>query len=82
MIPHPKEIDLCTGAMPLTAATRIAAGDPALLPLARQLAHELAVFAKMRPAVVEGRGGPRDIALAMDAALPAEGYVLDVKDAA
>jgi hexosaminidase len=80
MIPIPQHLDVKTGALPLTDSTRIAVGDAALLPQANQLAHELAVLAKTRPAVVEGPGRLGDIALMLDAVLPAEAYVLDVKD--
>jgi len=82
MIPYPHLLDQRPGAMPLTDATQIAAGDPGLLPLARQLAHELSVLAKTRPAVIEGPAQPGDLDLALDAALPAEGYVLNVDETA
>lgn len=82
MIPFPQQIDVKTDTLPLTVTTRIVAGDAVLLPQARQLAHELAVLAKMRPAVVDGPGHPGDIVLSLDPALAGEEYALEVADQA
>lgn len=78
MIPYPRHVELGTGCLPLASGTRIVVGDRSLLPLARQLSHEVAVLARLRPEVAEGAGRPGDILLTLDPALAAEAYELDV----
>jgi len=63
MIPFPQHMVQQTGALHLTGARQIAVGDPALLPLARQLAQELAVLAKTRPVIVDERARPGGLQL-------------------
>ncbi|MBF0246078.1 MAG: family 20 glycosylhydrolase, partial [Planctomycetes bacterium] len=78
MIPFPQKVELHSGLLPLKDRTQIAVGDPALLPLARQLAHEIAVLARTRVKVAEGKGRVGDIVLSIDPALAADKYVADV----
>jgi hexosaminidase len=82
MIPYPQTLNCRTGTLLLTRKTRVVAAELALLPLARLVAHELKVFSALDLHVGEAEAGPGDIVLALDSALPADAYVVDIADQA
>jgi hexosaminidase len=78
MIPIPGSLEARSGNLPLSGDTRIVAADPALLPLAKLLAHEVSVLARVKPPVTAEAARPGDIVLALDPALAGEEYALEV----
>ncbi len=80
IIPLPESLEPLNDSLPVSGDTRIVAGDPALLPLAELLAHEIAVLARVKPSVTTETARPGDIVLGLDSALVGEDYALEVAD--
>lgn len=78
LIPWPRSLTMEKGAMPLTAKSRIVAGDAKLKPLAAVLSDEIATLTGLRLATAEGKAADGDIALRLDPDLKDEEYALDV----
>ena len=78
VIPAPKACKLAGGNMALTDKSRIVAGKPELMPLAKILATEIEqqVGLKLEPSDKSASAG--DIELAIDSALKDEAYALEV----
>ena len=82
LVPWPQSVESAAGGMELTAATRLAAGDEKLLPLARAVAEEVFLLTGRRPKVVNGKARPGDVGLVLDKSLGGEAYTLRVTDRA
>ncbi len=80
LVPTPKMIALEQGAMPLTAASRIVAGDASLEPLAAILSDEIATITGLKLAVGKGKAGKGDIGLRINPALRAGADILAVQN--
>jgi hexosaminidase len=63
LIPWPKKLRADAGHMPLTADSRVVAGDKHLEPLAEVLAEEIALLTGLKLQVAAGRGRAGDIVL-------------------
>ena len=76
LVPTPKIIVMEQGTMPLTAASRIVAGDPSLAPLAAVLSDEIMTITGLKLAVANGKAGKGDIGLRINPALRADSDIL------
>ena len=83
LLPTPKSVKVLGGEMPLTAASRIIATDPKLMPLAKIFSGELLTMTQIRMAPVEAKADearPGDIVLKINPALRADSEILTVQD--
>ncbi len=88
LLPTPKSVKVEGGEMPLTAATRIVATDPKLMPLARIFSGELLTMTQIRmepvegPSTGSGQGEPKagDIVLKINPQLRADNEILTVQN--
>ncbi len=83
LLPTPKSIKITGGEMPLTAATRIVATDPKLMPLAKIFSGELLTMTQIRMEPVEGKAEEAkagDIVLKINPKLRADSEILTVQD--
>ncbi len=79
LLPTPKAVKLTGGAMPLTAASRIVAADPALKPLAEIFSREILALTRLRLAPAGGEPKAGDIVLTIDPKLWANEDILTVQ---
>lgn len=79
LVPTPKSVTPGQGAMTLTAASRIVASSPALMPLATILSDEISMLTGMKLAVAQGNPGRGDIGLKINPALRADADILAVQ---
>lgn len=77
LIPWPRKIELKEGQLRLDSA-RIVATTPALLPLAKIFANEIAATTGLRLPAVSGQSKDGDIVLRSDASLKDEAYRLNI----
>ncbi len=75
LVPWPRKVDFKEGSLSLAAA-RIVTGSPALMPLAKVLAEEIAATTGLALSVTDGAPKPGDIVLALDSKLSGEAYRL------
>ena len=80
LVPTPKVITLDQDAMPLTAASRIVAGDATLAPLAVVLSNEITMLTGLKLAVAQGKPRKGDIGLKINPALRADADILAVQN--
>ena len=78
LVPLPTSVQLESGALPITAGSRIVATDRSLLPLAAVLAADIERIAGLVLNPVVAATQPGDIVLRLDPALAGEAYTLDV----
>ncbi|HVS40532.1 MAG TPA: family 20 glycosylhydrolase, partial [Gemmataceae bacterium] len=79
LIPWPKTLQAGAGYMPLTADSRIVAGDEQLRPLAEVLSGEIAVLTGLKLKTATGGGRDGDIVFQIDKALRADEPILVVR---
>lgn len=77
-IPLPKSVQPGTGALSLSADTKIVVTDPTLAPLAQILSKEIEALTGKRFAVADRKPAAGDIVLSIDAKLKGEAYELEV----
>ncbi len=77
LIPWPKSVTVGNGDFPVTAATRIVAQDPLLLPLAQVMARDLFMASGLTLTTLQGSPQAGDITLAFNPILTGEAYTLD-----
>lgn len=82
LVPWPKSIKETGGSMGVTAAGRVVATDPQLVPLARVLSDEIYLSTAVRLPVVTSGARNGDVELLLDSKLQGESYVLAVGDRA
>jgi hexosaminidase len=83
LMPTPKSVKVTGGEMPLTAATRIVATDPKLMPLAKIFSGELLTITQIRMEPVEAKAEEAkagDIVLKINPKLRADSEILTVQD--
>src|SRR5262245_42394919 len=80
LIPWPKTLQPGTGHMPLTADSRIVAGEEQLRPLAEVLSGEIALLTGLQLKVTPGPARAGDIVLRIDKALRAGEQILVLRD--
>ncbi len=80
LVPWPRRVELKSGLLDMGPHSRIVAAEPAMQPLTKILADEIQAVFGVRLAVVDGRGGPKEIILATDAGLHGESYTLAIAD--
>ncbi|MDB5311051.1 MAG: hypothetical protein JWO38_5253 [Gemmataceae bacterium] len=78
LVPWPRTVTVGGGEMPLTAGSRVVAGDAKLIPLARILAGEIERATGLPLVPAGGPAADGDIELAFDPALTGEAYSLTV----
>jgi len=79
LLPTPKSITVADGEMPLTAASRIVAGEASLEPLAAILSDEIWMITNLKLAVAAGEARPGDIVLRIDPKLRADADIVAVQ---
>jgi hexosaminidase len=79
LVPMPKSMIVEEGTMPLTAASKIFAGDASLMPLATVLSDEIQLVTGLKLKVEQGRAGRGDIGLKINSALRADTDILAVQ---
>src|SRR5262249_41247745 len=79
LIPWPKSLRAGKGHMPLTAKSRIVAGEKQLVPLANVLASEIELLTGMKLKVATGEGRDGNIVLRIDGKLKAGANILAVR---
>ena len=77
LVPWPKTVTMGNGDFNVTAATRIVAEDPLLLPLAQVMARDFFMASGLTLTPLQGAPLPGDIALALNPVLAGEAYTLD-----
>ena len=82
LIPWPRTVQLQGGTLPLSAQSRIVAGDQVLQPLAEILAGEIHLATDLRLQTATGQAAAGDIALRLDPRLKGEAYTLEVGQSA
>ncbi|MCY2930019.1 MAG: family 20 glycosylhydrolase [Planctomycetota bacterium] len=82
LVPWPRSVKLAEGAMALTPAGRIVAGDGKLGALARVLSDEVYLASGVRLAAAQGPARAGDIVLEISDRLGEEGYSLEITDRA
>jgi hexosaminidase len=79
LLPTPKTIAVESGAMALTAASRIVATDPSLEPLAAILSDEILLVTNLKLTPAKGEGKPGDIVLKLDPKIRADADIVAVQ---
>jgi len=80
LIPWPRKVEPAGGHMPLTADSRIVAGEAQLRPLADVLAGDLALLTGLKLEVTQGPGRPGDIVLRIDPTIRAGEEILVLRN--
>ena len=80
LIPWPKALKQGTGHMPLTAESRIVAGEDSLKPLAEVLADEITTLTGLKLKVTTGAGQAGDIVLKINKAIQADEQILVLRN--
>ncbi|MCY2929541.1 MAG: family 20 glycosylhydrolase [Planctomycetota bacterium] len=79
LLPTPKAITIAEGEMPLTAGSRIVAGEASLEPLAAILSDEIGLITNLKLAPARGQARPGDIVLRIDPAIRADADIVAVQ---
>ncbi len=82
LVPWPTSLVLRSGTLTLSAASRVVAGAPALLPLASVVSNELYQVHGLALAVAQGAASDGDIELQLDNTLNGERHLVDVANRA
>jgi hexosaminidase len=80
LIPWPKTLRLGTGHLPLTADSRIVAGEDQLQPLAEVLSGEIALVTGLKLKVTTGPSRAGDLVLQIDKAIRADEQILVLRN--